>query len=374
MHRSENQAPGVIHQHFFFGATETLPVAAGDKLVSYVYLNPANPPTQIMLQWFATDGSGWEHRAYWGANQIPWGTDGTESRRYQGPLPATGQWVRLEVDAASVGLSGRSISGMAYSQVGGQADWDHSGKVSATGVETLYVDDTLPAGATPYGTWTWGDTGLSTPAAFTGHHYHPRSTLHLAPYRAYSADLGRWLSRDPIESVSGEMAEFLPEGPNLYAYASNNSSLYADTSGLAIQWTVPAAVLLLLGAAWAVCCAAHMGEIATRANEIVNGITANTGSNGYWGGNEGSPADALQHCIGACMANQNPGACLSSAFVRTGINQSDKNEPNDLNNNDVGFGISGDCQSGCLTALREGRLTCGGTSPSVPAFPCAPPQ
>jgi hypothetical protein len=94
----------------------------------------------------ATDGSGWEHRAYWGANQIPWGTDGTESRRYQGSLPATGQWVRLEVDAASVGLEGRTMSGMAYSQVGGQADWDHSGKVSATGVETTYVDDTLPAG------------------------------------------------------------------------------------------------------------------------------------------------------------------------------------------------------------------------------------
>jgi RHS repeat-associated protein len=174
----------------------------------------------------ATDGSGWEHRAYWGANQIPWGTDGTESRRYQGSLPATGQWVRLEVDAASVGLSGRSISGMAYSQVGGQADWDHSGKVSATGIETTYVDDALPAGATPYGTWTWGDTGLNTPVAFTGHHYHPRSTLHLAPYRAYSADLGRWLSRDPLQNAEQE------EGPNLYAYCADNPLTHVDPLGL----------------------------------------------------------------------------------------------------------------------------------------------
>jgi RHS repeat-associated protein len=223
MHRSENQAPGVIHQHFFFGATETLPVAAGDKLVSYVYLNPANPPTQIMLQWHATDGSGWEHRAYWGANQIPWGTDGTESRRYQGPLPATGQWVRLEVDAASVGLEGRTISGIAYSQVGGQADWDHSGKVSATGVETLYVDDALPQGAVPNAPWTWSDTGLTTAVAFTGHHYHPRSTLHLAPYRAYSAELGRWLSRDPI----GE-----GDGPNIYLYTKSRPVRFVDFSGL----------------------------------------------------------------------------------------------------------------------------------------------
>jgi RHS repeat-associated protein len=178
----------------------------------------------------ATDGSGWEHRAYWGANQIPWGTDGTESRRYQGSLPATGQWVRLEVDAASVGLSGRSISGMAYSQVGGQADWDHSGKVSATGIETTYVDDTLPAGATPYGTWTWSDTGLSTPVAFTGHHYHPRSTLHLAPYRVYSAELGRWISRDPIEEAGGI---------NLFAYVTNGPQTHTDATGLKIDEVEP---------------------------------------------------------------------------------------------------------------------------------------
>jgi RHS repeat-associated protein len=223
MHRSENQPPGVLHQHFFVGATETMPVAAGDKLVTYVYLNPSNPPTQIMLQWLASDGSGWEHRAYWGANEIPWGTDGTESRKYQGPLPATGQWVRLEVDAASVGLEGRTVNGMAYTQVGGQADWDHSGKVSAAGVETIWVDDALPAGATPLGPWTWEETGLTTPVAFTGHHYHPRSTLHLAPYRAYSAELARWLNRDPLGEAGGI---------NLYGYVLNNPINAIDPLGL----------------------------------------------------------------------------------------------------------------------------------------------
>ena len=45
-----------------------------------------------MLQW--NDGS-WEHRAYWGANTISYGSDGTASRHYMGPLPAAGQWARL---------------------------------------------------------------------------------------------------------------------------------------------------------------------------------------------------------------------------------------------------------------------------------------
>ena len=79
-------------------------VQAGDKLFAYVYLDPASVPAEIMLQWY--DGN-WEHRAYWGANLINWGTTGADSRRYMGPLPTAGQWVRLEVPASQVGLEER---------------------------------------------------------------------------------------------------------------------------------------------------------------------------------------------------------------------------------------------------------------------------
>jgi len=85
-----------------------------------------NPPSEVVLQW--NDGS-WEHRAYWGANLISaWGVDGTNSRRYMGPLPAAGQWVRLEVPAAQVGLEGRTLNGMAFSLYDGRATWDLAGK------------------------------------------------------------------------------------------------------------------------------------------------------------------------------------------------------------------------------------------------------
>jgi hypothetical protein len=62
------------HQRYFYNATATLSVAVGDSLFSYVYLDPANPPSEVMLQW--NNGS-WEHRAYWGMNLIGWGSDGT---------------------------------------------------------------------------------------------------------------------------------------------------------------------------------------------------------------------------------------------------------------------------------------------------------
>jgi len=96
-------------------------------LYTYVYLDPVNPPSEIMLQW--NDGT-WEHRAYWGANLIPWGTDGTTSRRRMGARPPLGQWVRLEVPSAQVGLEGRAINGLAFTLYGGRATWDAAGKVT----------------------------------------------------------------------------------------------------------------------------------------------------------------------------------------------------------------------------------------------------
>jgi hypothetical protein len=128
-----------MHQHYFSNATATLPVAVGDTLFAYVYLDSANPPSEVMLQW--NDGS-WEHRAYWGANFIGWGTDGSVSRRYMGVLPAAGQWVRLAVPAAQVGLEGSVLNGMAYTLYDGRATWDYAGKTVAAG-PTYQVSGTV---------------------------------------------------------------------------------------------------------------------------------------------------------------------------------------------------------------------------------------
>jgi len=115
------------HQHYFYGATNTLTLNSADSLIAYVFLDPNNLPSEIMLQWNET-ATGWNHRAYWGSNLIDLGVDGTDNRRYKGALPAAGQWVRLEVPAIEVGLVGRSISGMAFTVFGGRATWDRAGK------------------------------------------------------------------------------------------------------------------------------------------------------------------------------------------------------------------------------------------------------
>jgi hypothetical protein len=126
-----------MHQHYFFGAADKLVANAGDTLFAYVYLDPTAIPYEVMLQWNEEkllqpgerDALNWEHRAYWGSNLIDWGTDGTASRRYMGPISIVGKWVRLEVPASLVGLEGRVINGMAFTLFGGSARWDYAGKV-----------------------------------------------------------------------------------------------------------------------------------------------------------------------------------------------------------------------------------------------------
>ncbi|HEX6985849.1 MAG TPA: DUF1549 and DUF1553 domain-containing protein, partial [Planctomycetaceae bacterium] len=118
-----------VAQHFFTGA-DPLTIAEGDVLFAHVYIDPAAPPKQIMLQF--NDGT-WEHRAYWGEESfIKFGSDGTPGKLRVGDLPAAGQWVRLEVPAASVGLAaGAKLNGWAFTQAGGTVYWDKAGVVTA---------------------------------------------------------------------------------------------------------------------------------------------------------------------------------------------------------------------------------------------------
>src|SRR5262249_27723574 len=122
-----NIAAGV-HEHSFNWATTAMNVVAGDTLYAYVYLDPANPPTEVMVSWL---GDNWEHRAYWGADQIRHGPATPASRYKAGALPATGQWVRLEVPAKAVGLEGQAIKGMSFGLYGGRATWDNIGRIAA---------------------------------------------------------------------------------------------------------------------------------------------------------------------------------------------------------------------------------------------------
>ncbi len=117
-----------LTQHYFTEAKEPLVLGGGDRLFAYVYLDPANPPETVQLQF--NDGN-WEHRAFWGADKGHGAGRNNASNLRLGDLPETGKWVRLEVPAAAVGLpDGAKLNGWAFTQFKGTVHWDKAGVVA----------------------------------------------------------------------------------------------------------------------------------------------------------------------------------------------------------------------------------------------------
>ena len=130
--------PGT-HGHYFIHADDTLDLTLVDNLIQYVYLDPSNPPSEIMLQFYTENGDG-EHRAFWKYSPWGWagsqssintgGQYGTASLYYMGVITETGKWIRLKIPASAVGLSGKEVKGVAFVTYDGKAYWDKTTKSS----------------------------------------------------------------------------------------------------------------------------------------------------------------------------------------------------------------------------------------------------
>jgi hypothetical protein len=122
-HQSPNKSG--VHQHYFEFATQGLAIASGDTISTWIWIDPTNPPQEIMVQFHI--GGDLEHRAYLGANLINLGTNGTNSRRQiSASIPPTGQWIRFDVPAdgaGGVGLGGATINGMSFTLFDGSVTW-----------------------------------------------------------------------------------------------------------------------------------------------------------------------------------------------------------------------------------------------------------
>jgi parallel beta-helix repeat protein len=126
------------HRQYFTGADPRL-VGTSDTLSAYVWIDPANPVQQIMLEWQDSAGS-WAHQAYWGTNLIGAGVDGSAAGQSMGALPAAGQWALLSVPASVVGLAGASIIGFSFDLYDGRALLDTIGNGPTLVANTLNID------------------------------------------------------------------------------------------------------------------------------------------------------------------------------------------------------------------------------------------
>ena len=117
------------NQHFFYNSKNPHVVKNDDdEFFAYAFLDPQNPPKQVMLQF--NDGT-WEHRAYWGESLIHYGRENTVTRVKMGSLPELGKWVRLSVRAKKIGLKpDAKVNGIAFTQWDGTIYWDKIGVLS----------------------------------------------------------------------------------------------------------------------------------------------------------------------------------------------------------------------------------------------------
>lgn len=209
-HRSPNASGH--HNHFFYSATQTLTVNAGEKLFTYVYIDPINVPSELMLQWH--DGTNW-YNFYWGADQLT----GVGARTSMGAIPATGQWVRLDVSASLLGITigSKTFSGMAFNLYGGQATWDRAGKVNN---DVVWFDDQLPTGAVGGGNeaWSWVS---SSPAPYSGTLAHQSANVANAFHNHYFTGATQTLAVGTTDK--------------LYAYIYINPN--SVPSEVLLQWT-----------------------------------------------------------------------------------------------------------------------------------------
>jgi hypothetical protein len=123
-------AADVVAQDFFDRGGDFV-VPGGGKFFVHCFLDPDDPPQAIMIQFHA---GGWKNRAVWGEQEkIPFGAPDTTEKVSMGDLPETGRWVKLEVDAAKIGLKGGAkVSGYAFTQFSGKVTWDRLGVTSTT--------------------------------------------------------------------------------------------------------------------------------------------------------------------------------------------------------------------------------------------------
>ena len=122
-----------------------------------------------MLQW-ATDAGRPSTGPTGGPTGSNKGAAGTPARHFMGPIPHDwlGQWKRVEVPAAAVGLEGKKLRGMTFLQFGGSAKFAAAGAALPSFIEEreYFVAGKYPLH--PAGDRTWAGTSRDCRPGSTG--------------------------------------------------------------------------------------------------------------------------------------------------------------------------------------------------------------
>ncbi len=137
--RSLKQFSASNYQDKFENPTQPLTIPENARVSIWVRVDANEPSTALMLEFFTGRGN---RRVHWGRPE-QYGKS-RDDKNWLGDVPATGQWVHLQIPAEKLDLRpGDSIRGGALAQFGGIAWWDGlavSGEVQpATDVRSSFL-------------------------------------------------------------------------------------------------------------------------------------------------------------------------------------------------------------------------------------------
>ena len=94
-------------------------------LEQYVYLDPNNVPSGIMLRFtFEAEGKEGEIGVYREGEEEVFIFNDDEPVIYDGTLPQPGKWEKWTIDPNDLDLKGAKITGISFAVYGGKAYWD----------------------------------------------------------------------------------------------------------------------------------------------------------------------------------------------------------------------------------------------------------
>ncbi len=142
---------GTVTRPVDFGGGEVL-LLVRTSAKAFVHFNPdpANPPRAISLEFVSEEKT---KRVIWG-DPAAFGPAVAKDALVAGPMPASGTYTRLEIDAVASGIAtNKRYSGLRLAQSDGAAWWDHIGTACTS--PSSAVDPLLSSG--PWATQLRGD-------------------------------------------------------------------------------------------------------------------------------------------------------------------------------------------------------------------------
>ncbi|HEX6098259.1 MAG TPA: hypothetical protein VF432_18165 [Thermoanaerobaculia bacterium] len=143
-------------------ATDKMVLRPNESLVVYVLVHKCAQPVWMLMDWRDVNSGTYKHATF--GLQL-------SDYVYLGPVPATGEWTRVEIPASALGMpNGGLIDAFDSSSTYGMHWIDRLGKtctepaappIAIPSTDTVWIDDTLPAGATLGGSGSW-DTAHKT--------------------------------------------------------------------------------------------------------------------------------------------------------------------------------------------------------------------